>query len=73
VVTAVDEDGPSAGKLSKGDIITTVNRSPIKSIADYTAAMADAQKSGKKYVIVGYSHNADNEWMDGRVDIEPAW
>lgn len=40
VVANVDPNGPAADALQPGDVITQVNRQPVRSVADFEAALA---------------------------------
>lgn len=73
VVTEVQPDGPSDGKLEPGDIITQINKTRINNVEDYKAALDAARKEGRKYVVVGFLRKVDDEWMSSREDIEPNW
>ena len=73
VVTGVEIDGPALGKLNGGDIILRVNRTDVKSIADFERAVEEAKKAEMQYVMVFYQRKEGDEWTRGRVDIEPAW
>ncbi len=73
VVADVDQDGPAAGKLMKNDVITSVDRAPVATVQEFTAAIAAAKRSGRRYVIIGFSHKAGDEWMTSKVDLEPNW
>jgi len=72
-VTSIDANGPAADKLEKGDIVTGVNRTKINSLADYKAAVAEAKRSGKKYVMVFFERKVDQDWVRNSADIEPQW
>ena len=53
VVTDVDPDSAAAERgVSPGDVIVTVNSSPVKSSEDITAAVNAAEKSGRKAVLM---------------------
>ncbi|MGO9614402.1 MAG: DegQ family serine endoprotease [Dissulfurispiraceae bacterium] len=45
IVNNVDEESPSAGILTKGDIITEVNRKPIANAKEYNSVISTIQKN----------------------------
>ncbi|MGE5326630.1 MAG: PDZ domain-containing protein, partial [Deltaproteobacteria bacterium] len=43
VVSDVDQNSPAAGSLTRGDVIESINRQPVKTIADFNRLAADAK------------------------------
>jgi serine protease Do len=52
VVTNVDPDGAAAGKLREGDVILEIAGKAVQSTADVSQGLRDAQKDGKKTVLL---------------------
>lgn len=53
LVTAIDSDGPAAGKnLKLGDVIVEAQQSEVASIADLNAAIAKVKKTGGRQVLM---------------------
>ena len=73
VVVGVDADGPAAGKLRMGDVVIQINRTKVMTMDDLKRALAEAKKSGKKYVMVFYERNVDGDTVRRHEDIEPEW
>jgi serine protease Do len=57
VVTEVEEDGAAAGKLEQGDVIVRVGGKTVSSVSDVTASLDEAQKAGKKSVLLLVKRN----------------
>ena len=57
VVTQVDDDGAAAGKLEQGDVILKVGGKTVSSIPDVSSQLDDAQKNGKKSVLLLVKRN----------------
>lgn len=51
-VVEVDPDGAAAGKLKEGDIILELGNKPVSSTSDITQGVRDAEKNGKKSVLM---------------------
>ncbi len=68
IVSAVDEDSAAAGQLRRGDIIQEVNRQPVNSAAEFTAA---AKKAGNKRVLLYVQQNRGGALRGGFVTISP--
>jgi serine protease Do len=73
VVAAVDENGPAAGVLREGDIITRVDHTNVASVTDYNAALAAAKAAKEKYVILRIIHKEGDQVMPLVVDVTPQW
>jgi serine protease Do len=53
VITKVDPDSDAAGKgLQPGDVVLKINNRTIKSPADFQSGVAEAQKGGRKSVLL---------------------
>jgi serine protease Do len=64
VVTDVDPDSDAADRgIQAGDIITAVNSEEVGSAKDVTDAMAQAEKAGRKSVLVQISRNDSNRFV----------
>ncbi len=55
VVNTVDQSSDAAGKLVRGDVIASINRSPVRTAADMAAAVAQARTAGRETVLL-YVH-----------------
>lgn len=73
VVVKVDPNGPAAEKIEKGDIITQVNRQPVKNLDDYDKAIKQAKESDNNYVILHLVRIVDGEMQPLIVDITVNW
>jgi len=73
IVSGVEPNGPALAKLRRGDVITKINNSPVRSMAEYKKALQAAKKSGKDYVMVFFARKADEDWLRSHVAIEPEW
>ncbi len=73
VAMEVDAGGPAAESVEKGDIITQINRQPVKSLDDYQQAIEQAKESGKDYVILHLLRMVDGEVHRLIVDIAVNW
>jgi serine protease Do len=51
-VVEVDPEGAAAGKLREGDVILELGNKPVSSTSDVTQGVRDAEKSGKKSVLM---------------------
>ncbi|MEK6608707.1 MAG: Do family serine endopeptidase [Myxococcota bacterium] len=49
-VLALDEDGPAAGALSEGDVVVAVNQQRVRSLAEYSRAVATI-RSGQNVLL----------------------
>lgn len=63
VVTDVDDDGAAAGKLEQGDVILKVGGKTVGSVSDVTAQLDDAQKGGKKSVLLLVKRNDQTRFV----------
>jgi serine protease Do len=64
VVTDVDPDSDAADRgIQAGDVITAVNSEEVGSATDVTKAMEQAQKAGRKSVLVQISRNDSNRFV----------
>jgi serine protease Do len=64
VVTDVDPESDAAERgIQAGDIITAVNSKPVTGAADVTAAMSDAEKAGRKAVLVQVTRDNANRFV----------
>jgi serine protease Do len=63
VVTDVDEDGAAAGKLEQGDVILRVGGKAVSSVPDVTAQLDEAQKNGKKSVLLLVKRNDQTRFV----------
>jgi len=52
VITDVDPDGPSAGRLQSGDVILSVNRRPVSNAADAARALQQVQSGRIAQILV---------------------
>jgi serine protease Do len=53
VITKVDPDSDAATKgLQPGDVVLKINNRSVKSPADFQSGVADAQKGGRKSVLL---------------------
>lgn len=68
VVSSVDEDSAAAGRLRRGDIIQEVNRQPVNSAAEFTAA---AKKAGNKRVLLYVQQQGRAGLRGGFVTVSP--
>ncbi len=73
MVTNVSAQGPAAGTLAPGDVISKVNQTPVKSLADWENALEQARKSGKSYVVLYMVRKVDGEILHSIVDINVEW
>ena len=63
VVTDVDDDGAAAGKLEQGDVILKVGGKTVGSVSDVSAQLDDAQKGGKKSVLLLVKRNDQTRFV----------
>ena len=68
IVTGVDEDSPAAGTLRRGDVIQSVNRQPVKNVAEFTAIV---KRSGNKKVLLYIQQQRQGVWQGGYVTVAP--
>ncbi len=73
VVADVSAQGPARGKLTKGDVISKVNETSIKDLADWENALEAARESGKSYVVLQVVRKVDGEILHSIVDISVKW
>ncbi len=73
IVTDVAAQGPARGKLTKGDLIITVNQVLIEDLADWDTALQTARKSDKSYVVLRVVRKVDGEILHTIVDISVKW
>jgi len=73
VVSDVDAGGPARGKLTKGDVISKVNQTPIKDLTDWENALEAARASSKSYVVLRVVRKVDGEILHSIVDISVEW
>ena len=73
VVTHVDASGPAHGKLTKGDVISTVNQALIQDLEDWENALEAARASSKSYVVLRVVRKVDGEIVHSIVDIGVEW
>ena len=73
VVTDVDARSPARGKLTKGDVISTVNQASIEDLAAWESALQAARQSDKSYVVLRVVRNVDGEILHSIVDISVEW
>jgi len=52
VVAQVDPSSDAAGKLQRGDLVSAINGTPVRSAAELTAAVAAAKAAGRPQVLV---------------------
>ncbi len=53
VVATVDPSSDAAGKgLQRGDVVVSVNRAPVASVADVAKAVAQAKSAGRTAVLL---------------------
>ncbi|WP_273759608.1 Do family serine endopeptidase [Bartonella sp. ML70XJBT.G] len=64
VVTDVDSDSDAADKgIRPGDVIVTVNNKSIKKVSDITDAIKNAQKLGRKAILLQVRTNEQNRFV----------
>ena len=74
LVAQVDPNGAAANVLQPGDAITEVNRQAVSNVADYKAALQQAQQAGMTYVIVRVTHKDEQgQVISTVVDLVPQW
>jgi serine protease Do len=56
VVTNIDPDSDAADKLSRGDVVMRVNNRVVQTPQDVQRVVAEAQKAGRKNVLLLVSH-----------------
>ncbi|MGE5239974.1 MAG: DegQ family serine endoprotease [Chloroflexota bacterium] len=44
IITNIEEDSPSSGAITKGDIIVEINRKPVENLSEYNAAASKIEK-----------------------------
>jgi serine protease Do len=52
VITDVEADGPSAGRLRPGDVILSVNRRPVSSASEAARALQQVQSGRIAQILV---------------------
>lgn len=74
VVLGVEADSPARGRLQKGDVITKINNSEVRSLDDYEAAVREARKAKAEFLIIRVSRTAqDGSTISSVVDIPTDW
>lgn len=64
VVTAVEPDSPAAERgIQAGDVIVSVNSTPVASAADVDKAVDEAADAGRKAVLVQVSRDDNNRFV----------
>ncbi|MBN9233125.1 MULTISPECIES: Do family serine endopeptidase [Phyllobacteriaceae] len=64
VVTEVDPDSDAADRgIQAGDVITAINSQEVTAASDISKAMTDAQKAGRKQVLVQITRNDNNRFI----------
>lgn len=64
VVTDVDSDSDAADKgIRPGDVIVTVNNKPVKKVSDISDTIKNAQKLGRKAVLLQVRTNEQNRFV----------
>ncbi|GAA5093691.1 Do family serine endopeptidase [Bartonella acomydis] len=64
VVTDVDSDSDAADKgIRPGDVIVTVNNKPVKKASDITDTIKNAQKLGRKAILLQVRTNEQNRFV----------
>ncbi|EJF81562.1 Probable periplasmic serine endoprotease DegP-like precursor [Candidatus Bartonella washoeensis] len=64
VVTDVDSDSDAADKgIRPGDVIVTVNNKPVKKASDITDTIKNAQKLGRKAILLQVRTNDQNRFV----------
>ncbi|PYE88407.1 DegQ family serine endoprotease [Phyllobacterium leguminum] len=64
VVTDVDPDSDAADKgIRSGDVIVTANNKPVKDVGDINAAIKDAEKEGRKAVLLQIQTNDQSRFV----------
>lgn len=66
VVSGVDEDSSAAGRLRRGDVIQSVNRQPVTTVAEFSAAV---KKAGNKKVLLYVQQQRGGVWQGGYVTV----
>ena len=56
VITYVDRNSAAFGRLNPGDLIKTINRKPVKNVAEAIAAMKNVKPGQKIPVFVRQGH-----------------
>jgi len=69
IVTSVDEDSAAAGVLRRGDVIQSVNRQPVNSVAEFSAAVKKAGTS--RLLLYVQQQQRQGIWQGGYVTISP--
>ncbi|PRD45812.1 serine peptidase [Phyllobacterium phragmitis] len=64
VITDVNSDSDAADKgIRSGDIIVSVNNKPVKSVSDINAAISDADKAGRRAVLLQLQSNDQSRFV----------
>lgn len=63
VVTEVEDDGAAVGKLEQGDVILRVAGKAVSSVSDVSSQLDDAQKNGKKSVLLLVKRNDQTRFV----------
>ena len=63
VVTEVEDDGAASGKLEQGDVILRVSGKQVSSVSDVTSQLDDAQKNGRKSVLLLVKRNDQTRFV----------
>ncbi|MEQ1950695.1 Do family serine endopeptidase [Mesorhizobium sp. CN2-181] len=64
VVTDVDPDSDAADRgIQAGDVIVSINSRDVKGAKDVTAAMSDAEKAGRKAVLVQITRDDNSRFV----------
>ncbi len=57
VITGVERSSPAFGKINRGDLIKTINRIPVKNVAEALAAMKGVKPGQKVPIFVRQHHS----------------